>query len=335
MEKEQLNENYKLNFSNAEDFRKSLVEQIKKIILDKNITLGVPIESRVKAQDSLAEKLERKEIEFKGVLDIDDFIGIRIILLFKRDLDIVSECIKHTLTIIKEEDKLTNLSDDKFGYQSRHYIVKVPKSWLKIPTFSNFGDLKAEIQVRTISQHIWAAASHKLQYKNENNVPPTLRRALNRASAVLELVDLEFERILLGRDSYIASIDQGNEKSDETLNIENLKLIMKKYLPPKNESSKEDYDYLLSELTENKITTTKSLIEIINSNLENVLKEDREIVSERKEDFSKSGLLIGGATEERLNEGVFFNHTGLIRTMAKNSIGDEKYNHTNKANKEY
>jgi ppGpp synthetase/RelA/SpoT-type nucleotidyltranferase len=31
------------------------------------------------------------------------------------------------------------------------------------------GGLRAEVQVRTTAQHIWAAASHKLQYKHEES----------------------------------------------------------------------------------------------------------------------------------------------------------------------
>lgn len=56
--------------------------------------------------------------------------------------------------------------------------------------------LKAEVQVRTVTQHVWAAASHVLQYKQEASVPLPVRRSIYRVSALLETVDLEFERVL-------------------------------------------------------------------------------------------------------------------------------------------
>ncbi|HIF6332154.1 TPA: GTP pyrophosphokinase, partial [Raoultella ornithinolytica] len=197
MENNNVSADYMVNYGIANEFKKSLVDQIERVLMESDITLGVPIESRVKDLDSLMEKLERKEIDIEKVSDLDDLIGLRVILLFKRDLDLVTKCLKETFIILHEEDKLDVLEEDKFGYQSRHYIIKVPDEWLKLPTYSKFGEFKAEIQVRTLAQHIWAAASHKLQYKHEKSVPPQLRRAINRASAVLEVIDLEFERILI------------------------------------------------------------------------------------------------------------------------------------------
>jgi ppGpp synthetase/RelA/SpoT-type nucleotidyltranferase len=66
-----------------------------------------------------------------------------------------------------------------------------------------------ELQLRTLAQHIWAVASHKLQYKREASVPVPIRRSINRVSALLEMVDLEFDRVLLEREQYVpATRDQ-------------------------------------------------------------------------------------------------------------------------------
>ena len=262
MENNNVSADYMVNYGIANEFKKSLVDQIERVLMESDITLGVPIESRVKDLDSLMEKLERKEIDIEKVSDLDDLIGLRVILLFKRDLDLVTKCLKETFIILHEEDKLDVLEEDKFGYQSRHYIIKVPDEWLKLPTYSKFGEFKAEIQVRTLAQHIWAAASHKLQYKHEKSVPPQLRRAINRASAVLEVIDLEFERILIDRGSYIDSISSNENKEihDEQLNVDNIKLIAERMLPPENKSGTENYERLLSELTLNNIRTTHHLL---------------------------------------------------------------------------
>jgi trimethylamine:corrinoid methyltransferase-like protein len=52
--------------------------------------------------------------------------------------------------------------------------------------------MHAEVHVRTVLQHAWAAISHSLQYKKEDDVPAALRRRLNRLAALLELADQEF-----------------------------------------------------------------------------------------------------------------------------------------------
>lgn len=315
MENNNVSADYMVNYGIANEFKKSLVDQIERVLMESDITLGVPIESRVKDLDSLMEKLERKEIDIEKVSDLDDLIGLRVILLFKRDLDLVTKCLKETFIILHEEDKLDVLEEDKFGYQSRHYIIKVPDEWLKLPTYSKFGEFKAEIQVRTLAQHIWAAASHKLQYKHEKSVPPQLRRAINRASAVLEVIDLEFERILIDRGSYIDSISSNENKEihDEQLNVDNIKLIAERMLPPENKSGTENYERLLSELTLNNIRTTHQLIEVINSKLADILKEDKKRVNTKRKEIAKG---VAVTDRDRIEVGVFYNHVGLIRVSA-------------------
>jgi GTP pyrophosphokinase len=58
-----------------------------------------------------------------------------------------------------------------------------------------FDGLKAEIQVRTIGQHAWAAISHALQYKREQDAPVNVQRRLARLAGLLELVDDESEAL--------------------------------------------------------------------------------------------------------------------------------------------
>ncbi len=148
------------------------------------------MEGRVKSLASIEEKIERKGLTLQSVTALDDLIGVRAILLFRKDLKIADKLISKTFHVLHKEDTATRLADDSFGYQSQHYVVQLPKSWSKIPSFSELGTIRVELQVRTLAQHIWAAASHKLQYKKENSVPPPLRRAISRVSALLETVDL-------------------------------------------------------------------------------------------------------------------------------------------------
>lgn len=328
MEKEKLDIDYRANAGVANEFKLSLIEQINRILIENDVALGVPIEGRVKNIDSLFDKLERKSLEINNISELDDFVGIRIILLFKRDLNLVTECLKSNFIILHEEDKLDDLDEDKFGYQSRHYIIKIPNAWLQVPTYSKFGTFKAEVQVRTLAQHIWAAASHKLQYKHERSVPLQLRRAINRASAMLEVIDLEFERILIEREGYINDIEvemvRDNELSNErTLDIESLKLVASKYLPPENAGGGEDYDSLLSDIRKRGVNTVGELIAIIEEQFEQVMIEERRLAALKLEQLNNGQEILGTKDLDRIRRGVFFSYVGLIRKAVRKHFKDD------------
>lgn len=74
--------------------------------------------------------------------------------------------------------------------------------------------MKIELQVRTGLQHAWAAIEHKLQYKNQVDVPEPLQRKLFQISALLELADDEFAylRTKLGklRETYESDLKAGD-----------------------------------------------------------------------------------------------------------------------------
>ncbi|WP_081044880.1 GTP pyrophosphokinase [Klebsiella aerogenes] len=319
MTNEEIKEQHVIYGSVAEMFRKVMVEQIDVILSDNKLSLGVPIESRVKTLSSIMDKDNRKSLKINSIVELDDYIGIRLIMLFKRDIEKVISCLKGNFIILKEENKLDELEEDKFGYQSHHYVIQPPAAWLGVPSFSNFKDMKIEVQIRTLSQHIWAAASHKLQYKKEQSVPLPLRRAINRVSALLEVVDFEFERVLIEREGYIGGVGNIEQlKNQSTLDVELLKLIAEIELPAGNKSQEENYDDLLSELIKNGILTVGACIDKLREGLPSALVEDKNIVS----DIINSDQDIQADDEiERAHQGVFFSHVGLIRTAISNAIG--------------
>lgn len=323
MNEDALENEYIKTVGAIDDFRKSVFEQLNNLIVSSQVPLGIDLESRIKDWLSIRNKIDRKELDIKTIHDINDLIGFRIILLFKRDLNVVSEIISKNFVVISEEDKFDSLDDNKFGYQSRHYIIKIPKEWLKVPSFKPFKNFKAEIQLRTLSQHIWAATSHKLQYKNENSVPMSLRRALNRASALLEVVDLEFERILIGREDYVETLKEkskNNLTQDELLNVDSLKFIAEKFLPKENAKRNEPYGELLNELLMNNISKVAQLTEILEENKEYCLTEEKKRLDEAMKSSGEDWWTTGqdeDDTAARINRGVFLAHVGFIRVAAK------------------
>lgn len=292
----------------AEHFLRALTEQAHQIVAQNNLALAIPIQGRIKTWRSISEKCERQKLELESVLNLSDLIGLRLVFLFSRGLKTAIDCINELFSVIDQEDTLARLGESQFGYQSHHFVVRIPDDWLKVPTFSGCQVFQVEIQMRTIAQHAWAAASHQLQYKREGSVPVEVRRSINRVSALLETVDLEFERLLSERESYVAGMDSSSARS-EPLNVDILTAILNELLPSKNRKSDENYDSLLQDLKAAEIADTRALSELISGHLNETIKHDREIVEGKHKNYHVQ------LEKDRVEEGVFLSHAGLVRHM--------------------
>lgn len=176
------------------------------------------IEARTKDLDSFEAKVDlpEKEQKYRDISEVTDLSGIRIICYLDEDAERVCERISEIYEIDQENsiNKNEQLRIDQFGYRSRHYVVQFTAGRAKLPDFERFAKLKAEIQVRTILQHAWAAMDWKLRYKNSAEVPQDLRRRVFRVSALLELADDEFSSLSKSVDElriqYKSKLDEGN-----------------------------------------------------------------------------------------------------------------------------
>jgi putative GTP pyrophosphokinase len=301
-----------------------IVEQIEQLLKDGRINLASPIESRVKTWASIVEKIQRNEIQPKALSEIRDVAGIRIIALFRRDIPAITAIVESNFQVLNMEDTATRLREDQFGYGSIHYEVQPPNEWLKIPTLKTLHGLRAEIQVRTSSQHIWAAASHVLQYKKVTHVPLPVRRTINRVAALLETVDLEFERVLVEREEYGKEIS--NLADDIPLNTESLKRLLDTTWPIKNRDDEygEDYAELLDELTHFKVHTTNGLQRIITKHRSTVVESERAHVTSSIHEIEEGKELIG-TSQDRIQRGVYFTHVGLTRVALELEVGHDPF----------
>jgi putative GTP pyrophosphokinase len=316
-----LRKSYEERKLTAERFAIRLGEQIGEIIAKNDISLAVPLEHRIKTWKSMSDKVDRLKMSVSDVAAVNDFVGLRAILLFKRDVVKVHDLLSAKLAVLSSEDTLERLGTEQFGYQSVHLQLKLPEDWHRVPTFADFIGLSAEVQVRTAAQHIWAAASHTLQYKQELAVPTPVRRSINRVAALLETVDLEFERVLQQRQDYTLIIDSSDE--DSQLNVDLLRRILDASLPAKNRVDDEDYGNLLSDLLRKGVRSVRELNSLLTSRLSTALLEEQEIVKAFRED----GKEVDGSIEvmyqginrvvspERIKQGVFRTHVGLVRSM--------------------
>ena len=80
------------------DFERLSIELQRQIqyLFDKNgISLAVPLQSRTKKWDSIFRKINQQIVTIKSsILELQDLVGLRVILLFKKDIEKVSEIIK-------------------------------------------------------------------------------------------------------------------------------------------------------------------------------------------------------------------------------------------------
>jgi len=303
--------------------KSAVAEQLNHLLTAHEVTLGVPLESRVKSWESIAEKVERKNLQPKRIDDLDDLVGLRAILLFQRDLDRLDSIVMHNFAVLQAEDTATRLSETQFGYKSKHYIVKLPTSWAEVPSLKGLAEYKIEIQIRTLAQHIWAAASHKLQYKNEDSVPQQLRRTIYRVSALLETVDLEFDRVLSERDEYVKLQAHLND-ANEPLNADVVRAVLDQMLPPQNKDQfAEQYGDLLIDLLHFGISTRGALSQLLSKHHTAIARQEAKEVAERSMDDDHEHEEQGERLSNRLLRGVFFTHTGLARQGLCEEFGDE------------
>lgn len=331
-----LQASYELRAPLAGRFAARLSEQVAEIFSAEGVTLAVPIEARVKTWASLADKVLRNSLTISDAGQITDLVGLRIILLFKRDVQRVVDLISSSLTITSKENTLDRLGVAIFGYQSIHLQAEIPGDWGSVPTLRDFVGLQAEIQIRTAAQHMWAAASHTLQYKAEASVPPSVLRSVNRVAALLETVDLEFERALASRDEYLNQADRSLKShrlsiEAEALNVDLLEKVLDQLLPAKNKESGEDLANLLDELYAANMRQVLQLRSFVSEWLPTVLPLEEKIalaLQKKAARIIESGnsepddhvmaTVNGGqyfSMRDRAQKGIFYTHAGLVRSM--------------------
>ena len=176
------------------------------------------VEHRVKTEESLLGKLERKSDKYRFLEDLTDILGIRVICFFGDDVDRVGKVIEELFVVDWENsvDKRALIKANSFGYLSLHYICSLPEG-RGYPT--ELCGRKFEIQVRTTLQHTWACIEHDMGYKGEFGIPRVAVRQFARIAGLLELADDEFVRVRDTVHAYTGDIKQkiADDDADDVL----------------------------------------------------------------------------------------------------------------------
>lgn len=195
------------------DALKSLMQQL---LRDSGIEY-VTLEVRAKTVEGFEEKARRGDKGYEDPLaEITDLAGLRVVLYHANEMATVAGMVEAAFEVDRANsvDKTETIDPDRFGYRSTHYVVRLRADRRQLPEYKAFTNLWAEIQIRTVLQHAWAAIDHKLRYKTTADVPRQIRRRLFRVSALLELADSEFaglqEQTDLLRADYGREVDEGN-----------------------------------------------------------------------------------------------------------------------------
>ena len=127
---------------------------------------------------------------------ITDQAAIRIITFFPRAIKEIDQMLKEEFSVIEHFDKGESLIDEeRFGYQSVHYLVTLNRVRISLPEYERFETAKVEVQVRTILQHAWAEIEHDIQYKSSATIPRDIKRRFMSLAGLLEIADREFQAI--------------------------------------------------------------------------------------------------------------------------------------------
>lgn len=200
-----------------------LSDQVSGILRDNLRNKGIElnaVESRVKTEQSLAGKLERKGDKYHQLSDITDLVGVRVVTFYTDDVDKVAVIVQHLFDVdwSNSVDKRKVHQLNSFGYNSLHYICRLKE-----------GSLPFEIQMRTALQHVWSAIEHDIGYKGFVKLPPEYRRQFSRLAGMLELADNEFSRLRTTMSDYrrqLSSLVESGHLDEVPLTVESFRSFL-------------------------------------------------------------------------------------------------------------
>lgn len=155
-----------------------------------------PIEyiiTRVKSEESMKEKLKRKNLPVDletALTKIYDAAGIRIICAYIDDVYSIVKMLKKfsDLKILKEKDYIKNPKSN--GYRSYHIVFQVP-----LDIAGEMHPVNVEIQIRTIAMDFWASLEHEMKYKRNVKNQKMIEEELKRCADEIATTDINMQTI--------------------------------------------------------------------------------------------------------------------------------------------
>lgn len=155
---------------------------------------------RIKENYSLKDKaFNREKIYGEPLLEIQDKVGTRLVLLTMNEVDFISTLIKNERrwAFVDKSQEISRIrlkEAERFTYQSEHFIVKPRRKYFR-PVSAKIDYLTCEIQVRTLMQHAYSEVSHDTVYKGDYSNNKPMIRALATSMALIETSDEKFKEV--------------------------------------------------------------------------------------------------------------------------------------------
>lgn len=195
-----INEFKKHYYSNLGFYNSALLSFIKLVESLDNVE---SVSGRIKDYDECLSKFKRKYLpvivplnkDYKIFDYLSDFVGIRVVCPYLKDVNIIRKELNKYFREVAITDKTVQIesTDDKFGYKSLHLDLRLNGRYRKKTEYTPYANIQFELQIRTIIQDAWSVLDHKIKYKK--SIPQSLKRRINRLSALFEIADDEFLRI--------------------------------------------------------------------------------------------------------------------------------------------
>ncbi len=150
------------------------------------------ISHRPKDTASLLKKMLRKNYAYDR---ITDKAGVRVVVRYRDEIDVVSGIVERSYEVIRREDKGEVLGITDVDYQGVHYDVRPKEIPDEIVNAIGSDNARCEIQLHTLCQSLWAQIGHELAYKPPVPIPEELQREIYLLNALLEVADRSFSRI--------------------------------------------------------------------------------------------------------------------------------------------
>lgn len=179
----------------SESIRKDLESYLE------SIGLLCRVFGRGKSQPSLTRKINSSPGKYQpaGKL-IQDSVGLRVVLYFPEDIDIVQSTLKSKYELDETSSTIDKPKNSVFSVTRYNLIFKVPDIHLRDmrSSIQNLPiDTTFEVQIRTILSEGWHEVEHDLRYKRKEDWQDhdDLSRGLNGVVATLETAEWSMRKI--------------------------------------------------------------------------------------------------------------------------------------------
>lgn len=156
--------------------------------------------SRAKTISSLDKKISSKPKYIEGRSKIQDLIGVRVVLYFPDDIELVHKTMTKIYCERKKDASIDDLDDNTFKPVRYNLVYELPNNSNYTLDFKNAYcvDNTFELQIRTVLSEGWHEVEHDLRYKFQDDWSASHieSRKLNGVYASLETSEWTMIRIL-------------------------------------------------------------------------------------------------------------------------------------------